>query len=384
MKYFFTSVNNAYIPKAIILAESLRHVYGGEAHITCMLSDTKRKDIDYSAFDEVLTIEELALPVASLEAWIFKHTVVELCTAVKPWAFKTLFTRHNADAVIYMDPDTVVWSPLHEVHTALPEHPVILTPHVTRPAPDENNLLDGEMLGSLRHGVFNLGFLALAAHGDGVAFLDWWARRCLDWCYDDKARGLFTDQRWIDLAPCFFPNILILRHAGYNTASWNLYYRRLSRDARDAIHINESEPLRFFHFSGHDIGTHLAMLEKYAPADRLLHEMNDWYIAEQDRHGQQYLGRRPGACDFFSNGESIPREARVAYREDATLMQRFPKPYSEPGYRQWLATRTTTRTPPSLLRQLADWVHRRPRLAEWLKLNLPEQWLARVRRQLKR
>src|SRR5690606_17582037 len=191
-------INNAYIPKAITLAESLRRVYGEEAHVTCMLSDAVREDIDYSAFDEILTIEDLGLPVPSLEAWIYKHSVVELCTAVKPWAFKKIFQRHNAETVLYMDPDTVAYAPLDEIYETLPQHPVILTPHVSVPAQDEDDLLDGEMLGCLRHGVFNLGFLALANHGEGIGFLDWWAASCLDWCYDDGPKRVFTDQRWVD------------------------------------------------------------------------------------------------------------------------------------------------------------------------------------------
>lgn len=41
MYYFLTSVNNAYLPKAITLAQSIRRVYGDQAHVTCMLSDEK-------------------------------------------------------------------------------------------------------------------------------------------------------------------------------------------------------------------------------------------------------------------------------------------------------------------------------------------------------
>lgn len=389
MEYFFTSINNAYIPKAVTLAQSLRRVYGEEAHVTCMLSDARREDIDYSAFDEVLTIPDLDLPVESLEAWIFKHTVVELCTAVKPWAFKKIFQRHDARRVIYMDPDTVAYSRLEEVEAALATHPVVLTPHVTVPAQHTQDLLDGEMLGCLRHGVFNLGFLALAPVGEGAAFLDWWAARCLDWCYDDSPKGLFTDQRWIDLAPCFFQDLLVLRHPGYNMATWNLYYRKLSRDTQGRLWVNGDQPLRFFHFSGHDLGTHLLMLNKHAPDERLLHEMNEWYIAQENEHGHERLGRRPGAHDFFQDGSPIARQARVTYRENADLIQRYPRPYSEPGYREWLDREAAARpadTPPaagaSVLGAAARYVRRHPRLSLWLNRNLPEGLQAKLRRRL--
>lgn len=391
MKYIFTSINNAYMPKAITLADSLRRVYGKDVHVTCMLSDARRDDIDYSAFDEVLTIDELDLPVASVEAWIFKHTVVELSTAVKPWAFKKIFERHGADAVLYMDPDTVAYSPLDEIYAVLPENPIVLTPHVTVPATTEEALLDGEMLGCLRHGVFNLGFLALAGHGEGPAFLDWWADRCLNWCYDDASRGLFTDQRWIDLAPCFFSSIHVLRHAGYNVATWNLYYRRLAKIEDGQIVVNDTFPLRFFHYSGFDLGTYEFMLNKHAPGHALLREMTDWYVKEQVANGQRRLGRQPGAYDFFSDGERIKREWRVTYREAADLMSTFPNPYSEPGFRDWVQRRPhltqsegLTRFEPrnGVVRFVVDRVRRRPRLIFWLKRVLPEEFISGLKRRL--
>ena len=234
MKYFFTSVNNAYIPKAAVLAESLRNVYR-DAYVFCVLSDMKSADIDYTVFDRVLTIEDLDIPVPCLESWVFSHTVVELCTAVKPFAFKKIFSETGAGEILYMDPDTVLYSPMDEVYEALINHPVVLTPHVSVPAADEDDLLDGEMLGCLRHGVFNLGFLALANYGEGKDFLDWWADRCLKYCYDDGPRGLFTDQRWIDLAPCFFESLKVLRLPTYNVATWNLYYREIGKDGAGRI-----------------------------------------------------------------------------------------------------------------------------------------------------
>ena len=384
MKYFFTSINNAYLPKAIVLTESLRRVYGNEAHVTCMLSDSKRDDVDYSVFDDLLTIDQLDLPVPSVEAWIFKHTVVELCTAVKPWAFKKIFAKYNADTIVYMDPDTVAYSPLEEIYKLIPEHPVILTPHVTMPATNRDNLLDGEMLGCLRHGVFNLGFLALANHGEGVMFLDWWAKRCLDWCYDDAPKGLFTDQRWIDLAPCFFRTLHVLRHPGYNMATWNLYYRKLGRDSAHNLTVNNEVLLRFFHFSGFDIGTHELMLKKHAQGDSLLAEITNWYVSEQDLHGQKVLGNRPGAYDFFGSGQRVERDWRATYRENSDLITRFPFPYSQPDFERWVVDEPVTCTAPyehapqNLLGKIAMRVRKNPGLVLWLNENLPggvRSWL---------
>lgn len=358
-----------------------------------MLSDKLDPELDYSAFDEVLTIEDLDLPVESLEAWIFKHTVVELSTAVKPWAFKKIFQRHNAESVLYMDPDTVAYSRMEEVHEALRHSPIVLTPHVTVPAVTDEALLDGEMLGCLRHGVFNLGFLALSAHEEGQNFLDWWARRCLEWCYDDAARGLFTDQRWLDLAPCFFPSLSVLRHPGYNVATWNLYYRNVSRSESEEIMINQKYPLRFFHFSGFDLGTYEYMLKKHAPGHSLLRQMTDWYVAKQIANGQKRLGGQPGIYDVFADGERIPREWRVHYRENADLQKSFPRPYSDSGLHRRLKGQTLQQRPHisqpfyprnRIIKLGINQLQRRPKLMRWLREHLPAGVTSRLKHLLLR
>lgn len=381
MYYFLTSVNNAYLPKAITLAHSIRRVYGSQAHVTCMLSDEKAADIDYSAFDEVLQIADLNLPVPSLTSWIFKHSVVELCTAVKPWAFKHIMQKYQPETVVYLDPDTVLYSPMDELYEILKTQPIAVTPHVSVPATDTADLLDGEMLGSLRHGVFNLGFLGIANKGQGIDFIDWWGARCLDWCYDDNSKGLFTDQRWIDLAPCFFTEMHVLRNVGYNMATWNLYYRQLSRDAEGQLNVNETQPLRFFHFSGFDLGTHELMLQRHAPNDPILREMSDWYVAEQAKNGQQRLGQRKGQYDYFSDGTKIEKGWRFVYRESADTMQRYPQPYTDTEFQQWVKRQNTApATAGSGLRSTL--IRRFPKLAVWAQTRLSERTKERIKKWL--
>src|SRR3546814_8145195 len=74
-------------------------------------------------------------------------------------------------------------------------------------------------ISSLAHGSYNLGFLAVSRSANSQAFLQWWADRLFLYCYDDKSRGIFTDQKWIDLAPSFF-DVAILKHHGYDFATW--------------------------------------------------------------------------------------------------------------------------------------------------------------------
>jgi hypothetical protein len=96
--------------------------------------------------------------------------------------------------------------------------------------------------------VFNLGFIGMRLTGEISQLLDWWEHRCLYFGNIDVTEGIFVDQKWVDLFPCFSNDIGILRLPGCNMAYWNLHERRLSKSA-DGWLVNDSSRLMFFHFS---------------------------------------------------------------------------------------------------------------------------------------
>ena len=106
----------------------------------------------------------------------------------------------------------------------LRQHTILLTPHQFVPETTTQAIVHNEQC-SLRNGVYNLGFLAVRMTGQGRQFIDWWAERLRSYCYDEVENGLFTDQRWVDLAPAFFDDIAIVREPQYNVATWNLTHR---------------------------------------------------------------------------------------------------------------------------------------------------------------
>ncbi|CDI01542.1 conserved hypothetical protein [Candidatus Competibacter denitrificans Run_A_D11] len=332
--HLFTSITANYLPKARVLAHSAKR-QGADIRFHVLLCDTYPVDTDRAAepFDSIIDVEEL--PVPDRESWLFGHTVVEMCTAVKALGFLEIIRRFNAEKVFYFDPDIVILSGLDGLIERLDQHSILLTPHQTMPETAQDAIIDNE-IGSLKYGVFNLGFLGIRASGEGLRFLNWWAERLRDFCHDDIAGGLFTDQRWIDLAPAFFADLHILRAPSYNVATWNLTHRTAAGSLEKGITIN-SEPLSFYHFSGFDGGAQEIMLKKYAARDSVLFDLRRWYIAECERLGQAELGKRPCRYHAFDNGEPITKAHRILYRTRLDLRQAFPHPFQTAGdsYYQW-------------------------------------------------
>ena len=239
----FTIVSANYIGYAATLMQSVAtHVPEAERFI--ILADTRR---DFSGIDLAATLLDCSqLGIAllgNMQAW---YTVIEFNTAIKPYVFLHLFETMGFDEACYIDPDILLFSGMTEVFNALADHSCVLTPHMMRPLQDGREPSD---LTIMKSGIYNLGFLGLRADEDGLALARWWADRCLRHCRVDIAGHLFTDQRWMDLAPAFVRRPYILRHPGYNVAYWNLAHRHVTRTQAGAWQVN-GERLVFFHFSG--------------------------------------------------------------------------------------------------------------------------------------
>lgn len=336
--HVFTSSTNCYIPKARVLAHSVKRVHP-EFVFHLVLADEPPEGFRWEEepFDSVITIGDLDIP--NPESWIFKHSLVELCTAVKGPALVKLLSRADCSEALYFDPDIVVLAPLDRLLSEFASASILLTPHLTEPETNLDGIRDNEFA-ALRHGIYNLGFLGVKNSDAGRRFARWWADRLLEFCYDDIPNGLFTDQRWVDFGPAFFPECRIVRDPVYNTATWNLSRRVVEGGLRDGLKIN-GQPLVFYHFSGFDSGAQGAMLDKYGKQMRGLYELREWYIAECERMGQQELSKIPWRYARFDNGELISEEQRRYYREREDLQQAFPNPFSTEdvnrSYYHWFA-----------------------------------------------
>jgi hypothetical protein len=322
--HIFTSVTSNYIPKARVLGWSLKK-HHPQADFTLVLSDAVPAWVFQGdePFDRIVTAEELGIP--DFKSWIFKHSLVEMCTAVKGFACRYLMDELGAEKVLYFDPDIAVFSPLDRLSSALDTNAVLLTPHQCVPEKTLRAIVDNEIC-SLKHGVFNLGFLGLRSQGDGRDFVDWWSERLRLFCYDDIPGGIFTDQRWVDLAPCFFSDLKVLRDPEFNVCTWNITNREVAGDVEQGLTVN-GRPLCFYHFSGFDSGAQKLMLGVYGGRNKALQSLREWYIRECGQMGQKKYGSHPCVYARFDNGAPITGEHRLLYRQREDLQEFFPDPF---------------------------------------------------------
>lgn len=334
----FTSFSYSYLNRARVLARTLKQQHP-DWMLWAVVTDKEPQgftfDPENEDFDAVLTAEDLFGD--DTEAWLFGHDVVEACTAVKGKASVEILDQPGCEKLVYLDPDIAVINPLDEIIDLLDRHSIVLTPHQTDPEPRSNRMAirDNEFA-SLDYGVFNLGFVAMANDAEGRRFAHWWDDRLRDWCHDRLDLGLFVDQKWCNLVPCFFDNVKVLRDPGYNVASWNLSQRKMRYDESGTALIN-GRPLRFYHFTKlGPVGD--SMTQRYARDNIEIYELWWWYRQQVLESSSEAIPKGWWHYGTFDNGEKIPKAVRELYRDRGDLRKAFPQPFkSGPGsFYEWV------------------------------------------------
>jgi glycosyltransferase involved in cell wall biosynthesis len=286
--------------------------------------------------------DQLGIP--GFPHFAFRYSLLELNTAVKPYFLLHLHRTLGCDRICYFDPDILVLGDLSELYARLGEADAVLTPHLTAPLEDAAVPSEREILLS---GVYNLGFLGIAFNPRTFPFLDWWSRRLYRECLHEIERGLFVDQRWMDLAPAFLERAEILRDPGYNAAYWNLAHRRIEpieSAAGGGGWLAGGAPLRFFHFSGFDFARP-EMISKFQNRFTFAERPDvlplfELYAARVRAEGQEVVRGYPYGYGRFDNGAAVPEIARQILRQVDPEGRRWPDPFATAGgdtFFDWLA-----------------------------------------------
>lgn len=315
----FTSCNWAYMDKALVLAESVaKHMPDTDFHI--LLVDTPRPDLSLPpTVDRLFCCADLR---DFTPAWAFKHTVVELSTAVKP-LYADVLLDEGYDRVVYFDPDTMLLSTPRSIGNDLKSGDFLLTPHLHRPAVTRLATETFE-ISAMAHGIYNLGFFALNNTPKGREVVSYWAERCRGYSYGEVHRGIFTDQKWANHFPVFFGNtVVVSSNPGLNTAVWNAEGRSIIR-RNETFHI-DGVPIEMFHFSGWDAGVPEKFGLNFLGAGSGA-ELLAAYSEATARYNQYRDKFWPYA--YYDDGLKIQTPHRLLYRRDPSMQAAYSNPYA--------------------------------------------------------
>ncbi|MGI1658566.1 MAG: glycosyltransferase [Desulfitobacterium sp.] len=267
-------------------------------------------------------IKAIDIDLPNSKQMFFRYNILELNTAVKPWAFDMLFYSKEYDKVVYMDPDICVFDRLIELEDLLlTQGAIILTPHILRPIYDDKKPSELDLM---RAGIYNLGFIAVSKGDQTRSFLNWWENKLEFGCVVDLPSGLFVDQKWMDFVPAIFEKVTILKHHGYNVAYWNMMQRTVSKSG--GKYYVDGQPLVFYHFSGLDptnIGNFSKHQNRFSINDiGMAKDIVKQYAERVLNNGFKETRKLLYAYDYFNDGIKINQFVRNVYNNKPYLIEK--------------------------------------------------------------
>jgi hypothetical protein len=246
-----TISTKSHLFKSFTLLESVSEF--SQTDLFCLITDSS-ETFEHSKFNFHWLKD---LKSDSAEKLIKKYKDDELRWSLKPVYIKFLLEQ-GYDKVIYVDNDIFFYSSPDFLFDKLDQNRFLLTPHFYPANPQKNqNWLEA----NFRVGLYNAGFIG--ANKDAIPILEWWADCCY---YNTKKaywRGLYDDQKYLDLIPVIFENVEVIKHRGCNFAGWNCDVIDLKKD-KEKLFIKNDE-LVFIHFAK-------LSMERFSTSDSIVHD----------------------------------------------------------------------------------------------------------------
>lgn len=144
----------------------------------------------------------------------------------------------EASRMTYLDSDLYFFGPASAVFAEQGDASIGIVPH----------RFPNRLAHLLKWGIYNVAWVSFRRDHDGLACLEWWRERCLEWCHDHIDQGRFADQGYLTEFPKRFAGVRVLDDVGINAAPWNMDGVRIS-ECEGSVMVND-RVLLFYHFQG--------------------------------------------------------------------------------------------------------------------------------------
>jgi hypothetical protein len=241
MRYYCTYFDHRFISRGLALLSSLeQHGKAFRLFVLCL------DDLCYDALIKARlpNVSPIALPDIEaydrdLRATRPRRSLVEYYFTLTP-AFPLYLLAHfpEIDIITYLDSDLYFFGDPETVFTELGGGSAAIIGHRFSEAGRFRE----------RYGVYNVGWVSWRRDQSGLACLEWYREKCLEWCFDNADGQRFADQKYLDDWPLRFPRVRAIQHKGCNLAPWNIEnYEYSLRNGRLFI---DGDPIVFYHFHG--------------------------------------------------------------------------------------------------------------------------------------
>ena len=248
MNVYCTLFDSNYLDKGLVLYRSLCRCEKEFRLYVFAFDDRCREILEKESLDHMTVVSLAEFETPELLKVKAERTRAEYCWTCTPWTIRYVLEHYGEDSCTYIDADMMFFSSPDPIFQDMRQKncSVLITPHRFGNTPKDRQT-------EAHVGTYCVEFNTFLNNEDGRRALNWWADRCLDWCFYAPAgtSEWYGDQKYLEVFPKEFSGVYICNHYGAGIAPWNASQLRLvpGTGEVEVTAAGERYPVVFCHFA---------------------------------------------------------------------------------------------------------------------------------------
>lgn len=216
---FCTLFDSNYMDKGLVLYDSMRRHMDNFRLYVFAFDERCEEILKAENLENLIVISLKDFENEDLLRVKEDRTRAEYCWTCSSWSIKYILENYDEKICTYIDADMMFFSNPQCVFDDMYKNncSTIIVPHRFKTVAEEEKA-------HREVGSYCVEFNTFVKDENGMKALNWWADRCLEWCYYavPGTTEWYGDQKYLNEFPKMFDGVYICNHFGVGLAPWNI------------------------------------------------------------------------------------------------------------------------------------------------------------------